>query len=96
MTYAGGMSGRNPSAVPGDSSVEAWRVQMTAIRKMTPAERVRRWEEFNDALAAMESDALRRKYPDLTERQRFLIRMRQKHGVDLSSQVWPETANLIA
>lgn len=96
MTYAGGMTGRNPPAIPADTSVEAWRVQMTAIRKMTPVERVRRWEEFNEALAAMESDALRRQYPDSTERQRFLIRMRQRYGADLSSQVWPEISNLVA
>ena len=69
---------------------------MAAIRKMTPAERVRRWEQFNEALAEMETDALRTKFPDLNDRQLFLHRMRQRYGADLSSKVWPEISNLVA
>jgi hypothetical protein len=69
---------------------------MTAIRNMTPVERLRRWEEFNDALVAMEVEAHRRRYPDLTERQRFLVRMRLRYGAELAAKVWPETANLEA
>lgn len=64
---------------------------MTAIRNMTQSERIRRWEEFNDALAEMELAAYERKYPHLTERERFLIRMRLRHGAELASLVWPES-----
>ena len=90
------MTGRNPPAIPADTSPDAWRVQMAALRNMTPAERLRRWEEFNDALAEMEVDAHNRRYPELTERQRFLLRMRHKYGVELSARAWPESVNLIA
>ena len=90
------MTGRNPSAIPSDTSPEAWRIQMRAIRQMAPVERIRRWEEFNDALAEMELQALKRRYPHLTERQRFLIRMQLRYGAELAGQIWPETLTVVA
>lgn len=64
---------------------------MRALRNLTPAERLRRWEELNDALVEMETEAFRRRYPELTERQRFLARMRVRFGAELTDEVWPAT-----
>lgn len=64
---------------------------MRALRNLTPAERLRRWAELNDALVEMETEAFRLRYPELTERQRFLARMRVRFGVELTAEVWPST-----
>lgn len=69
---------------------------MAAIRAMTPAERLRRWEEFNAAMEEMETAAFSRRYPGLTERECFLLRMRLRYGAELSAEIWPDVANLVA
>jgi hypothetical protein len=92
VTYHCRVTRVNPPAVPRDTSPEAWRLQMRAIRDLTPSERLRRWEEFNDALLEMEVEAFRRRFPLLTERQRFLARMRLRYGAELAEAIWPDAA----
>ncbi len=67
---------------------------MAAIRAMTIAQRIEQWEALNTALAEMEEAAFERRFPDLTPRQRFLVRMRVRYGVDLATKVWPDLAEV--
>ena len=88
------MSHSNPPLVPADTSLEAWQVQMAAIRAMTVAQRLQQWEALNSALAQMEESSFERRFPDLSPRHRFLVRMRMRYGVDLATEVWPELAEV--
>lgn len=90
------VSRHNPPLVPVDTSLEAWLVQMAAIRAMTVAQRIEQWEALNTALAEMEAAAFERRFPDLSPRHRFLVRMRVRYGVDLATEVWPELAEVSA
>jgi len=80
--------------VPADTSLEAWRVQMAAIRAMTVDQRIQQWEALNSALAEMEVAAFERLFPDLSPRHRFLVRMRVRYGVELATEVWPDLAEV--
>ena len=67
---------------------------MAVIRAMTAAQRIEQWEALNSALAQMEECSFERRFPDLSPRHRFLVRMRMRYGVDLATEVWPELAEV--
>ena len=67
---------------------------MAAIRAMTVAERLQQWEALNTALSEMELAAYERRFPDLSPRHRFLVRMRDRYGIDLATEVWPDLAEV--
>ena len=69
---------------------------MAAIRRLSPAERLRQWEEFNEALNEMEVESVRRRHPDLNERQRFLLSMRLRYGPELAAEIWPDAMDVVA
>ena len=71
-------------------------VQMAVVRAMTIPQRIEQWELLNSALAEMEEASFERRFPDLSPRQRFLVRMRARYGVDLATKVWPDLADIPA
>jgi len=68
---------------------------MAAIRSMTVAERLQQWEVLNTASSEMEAAAYERRFPGLSPRHRFLVRMRERYGVDLATEVWPDLADVV-
>ncbi len=79
----------NPPAVPADTSPEVWRIQMDAIARRTPAERLVEWDALNTAIAQMEADGVRRRHPHYSDRDVFLAIVRHRHGDELFQAAWP-------
>ena len=63
--YDAGMS--NPSVIPADTSVEAWRILRTSVRQMTPEQRVAQWESLNRSISEMQSESIRRANPSMND-----------------------------
>lgn len=63
---------------PADTSPEAWKVWLDLIRKMTPAERLRRTFEFSEVVRGFGEAGIRRANPGAGEREVFL-RVAQRH-----------------
>jgi hypothetical protein len=84
--------GRNPVAIPSDTSPEIWRRQMAAIAQRTMSDRLEEWAELNRGVARMAEQAVRRRHPDYSDRQVFLVLVRRLYGDELALEVWPEAA----
>lgn len=84
------MAPRNPPAIPADTTPEAWHIQMAAIARRSPAERMEEWAALNDAVAKMEADAVRRRHPEYDDRQVFLALVRRRYGDVLAGAAWPD------
>jgi CRP-like cAMP-binding protein len=74
----------NPSVIPADTSVEAWRILRTAVRQMTPEQRVAQWESLNRSISEMQSESIRRANPSMTEAQVHIETIRRNHGPELA------------
>jgi hypothetical protein len=83
------MASRNPPAIPADTTEEVWRLQMAAIARRTPAERLEEWVELNRAVARMEADGIRRRHPDYDDHHVLLAAARLRYGDDLVREAWP-------
>ena len=70
-------------------------MQMAAVRALTVDQRMKQWEALNSALAEMEEAAFELRFPDLSPRHRFLVRMQARYGVDLATKVWPDLAEVV-
>jgi hypothetical protein len=57
----------NPSVIPADTSVEAWRILRTAVRQLTPEQRVAQWESLNRSISEMQSESIRRANPSMND-----------------------------
>lgn len=86
---------RNPSAIPADTSLEAWRLQMKAIGRRRVAERLAEWEALNRKGAEMEADGVRRLHPGYTDREVFLTLVRRRYGDELAREIWPDAQQII-
>ena len=79
-----------PAGIPTDTSIEAWKIQMAAIRGLTPEQRSQNWSEFQAQMDTVQRAAIRRKYPDLDERTTTALLVQRRHGPDLAHAVYPE------
>lgn len=79
-----------PVGIPSDTSIEAWKMEMAAVRRMTPEQRNRLWAEFQEQMASTERDAINRKYPDLDDRTAIALLVRRRHGPELASAIFPD------
>jgi hypothetical protein len=80
---------RNPPAVPADTSLEVWHVQMAAAASRSVDDRLREWAAMCRANADMQADHIRRRNPNYDERQVFLALVRARYGDDLYQAAWP-------
>lgn len=80
----------NPSAIPADTSPEAWQRQMSAIAQRSIADRLDEWVQLNRGVIQMATQAVRRRHPDYNDREVFLALVRQLYGDDLALKVWPD------
>ena len=71
---------RNPPAIPADTTPEVWRMQMDALARRTPADRLAEWEVLDAAIAEMEAEGVRRRHPTYGERVFFLALVRRRYG----------------
>ena len=85
---------RNPPAIPADTSPAVWRLQMAAIGRRSPAERLEEWAALNAAVGEMEAASVRRRHPHYGDREVFLALVRRRYGDDLAFAVWPDAASV--
>ena len=78
------------AGIPADTSVEAWKIQMAALRELTPEQRSQCWSEFQMQMNAVQRGAICRKYPDLDERTTTALLVQRRYGPDLARAAYPE------
>lgn len=84
------MSDIRPSAIPLDTSAEAWALEMAAIRRLTPAQRHALWFEFQCGIDEMAMNAIRRAFPGADDRRHLAEFVRRAHGEGLAREVYPD------
>jgi hypothetical protein len=77
------------AAVPADTSLEVWKMQIEAIRNKSVAERLQLAERRQNWLRQTEEDFIRRRFPDATPTQITVERIRHRHGDELARTVEP-------
>lgn len=78
-------------AVPADTSLEVWRMQIEGIRRRSIEERFAIFEKRQEWQHAAEIDFLRRRFPDADGTTLTIERIRLRHGNELAA----EAASLI-
>lgn len=84
----------HPTAIPADTTPEAWQLQMEAIPRRSTAERIDEWQQLNRGVIKMLEQAVRRRHPEYDDRQVFLAMVRRYHGDQLALRVWPEASSV--
>ena len=74
--------------VPGDTSPEAFAVQMALLRRRTPVERMQMTQRIRHGAESMARARLERQYPDDTPRQRQLRLAALRYGDELVKRVF--------
>jgi len=77
------------AAVPADTSLEVWKMQIEAIRKKSVADRLRLAERRQIWLHQVEEDFIRRRFPEATPTQLAVERFRHRYGDELARAVEP-------
>jgi hypothetical protein len=73
---------------PADTSPEAWQVLLDLVRKMTPAEKLRRAIELTSAVRKAGEAGIRQAHPGADEREVFLRVAQRQLGLDLFREVF--------
>ena len=81
------MVSKNPSAVPADTSLGVWQMQMKAIGAMSVEQRISVWEEIQNQFASMEDASMRRRHPELNDHQILVELVRARYGDELASKI---------
>jgi hypothetical protein len=77
----------NPPAIPADTSVDVWKMQIEGIRRQSISERLAIVESLNHRQRELEDRYLRSKFPHLNEGQLAVERVRHRYGSDLANEV---------
>jgi len=85
---------KNPSAVPADTSLGVWQMQMKAIGAMSVEQRISVWEEIQNQFAIMEDASMRRRYPEFNDHQILVELVRARYGDELASKIVPKSSAL--
>jgi hypothetical protein len=75
---------------PADTSPEAWEVYLGLVRKMPPAERLRRALELSEEVRCVAEAGLRLRYPRADESEIALRRARLELGLELFRKAYGE------
>jgi len=75
--------------VPGDTTIEAARVQFEILRKLTPSQRAGIVFEMSDNLRATVEAGVRHRHPDYNDEMVREAVLRLTLGEDLFSEVFP-------
>jgi hypothetical protein len=85
---------KNPSAVPADTSLGVWQMQMKAIGAMSVEQRISVWEEIQNQFAIMEDASMRRRHPEFNDHQILVELVRARYGDELASKIVPKSSAL--
>ena len=88
------MVSKNPSAVPADTSLGVWQMQMKAIGAMSVEQRISVWEEIQNQFAIMEDASMRRRHPEFNDHQILVELVRARYGDELASKIVPKSSAL--
>ena len=88
------MVSKNSPAVPADTSVGVWQIQMTAIGAMSVEQRISVWEEIQNQFAIMEDASMRRRHPEFNDHQILVELVRARYGDELASKIVPKSSAL--
>ena len=88
------MVSKNPSAVPADTSLGVWQIQMKAIGAMSVEQRISVWEEIQNQFAIMEDASMRRRHPEFNDHQILVELVRARYGDELASKIVPKSSAL--
>ena len=88
------MVSENPSAVPADTSLGVWQMQMKAIGAMSVEQRISVWEEIQNQFAIMEDASMRRRHPEFNDHQILVELVRARYGDELASKIVPKSSAL--
>lgn len=78
------------TAIPRDTSPEAFWVQVDIYRRMTPDKRMQLALEMNASMRAVMAAGVRQQHPHYSEAQVKLVVIRLTLGTDLFQQTYPE------
>jgi len=78
-----------PAGIPFDTAPEIWRLEIEALRKLTPEQRSQLWVDFQASIESMERDAIHRAHPDLNHDETVAMLIKRRHGADLAALVFP-------
>ena len=81
------MVSKNRSAVPADTSLGVWQMQMKAIGAMSVEQRISVWEEIQNQFAIMEDASMRRCHPEFNDHQILVELVRARYGDELASKI---------
>jgi len=73
---------------PADTSPEAWKQQSDLLRQMTPEQKLQRAFDLTRLMRSFAEAGLRERYPEASEREIFLRRVRQEWGPQLFRRVY--------
>jgi hypothetical protein len=76
---------------PADTTPEAWLVFLDSVRRMSPAERIRRAFELSELVQSAAESGLRRAFPEADDREIFLRAAQQRLGPGLFRKVYGDT-----
>ncbi|MBI1899596.1 MAG: hypothetical protein HYS13_00600 [Planctomycetia bacterium] len=77
------------NSIPGDTTLEAARVQLEIFRRMTPEERSRLASELTAAVRRLAAEGVRARHPEYTADQVRLAEIRLWLGDELFHEVYP-------
>ncbi len=73
---------------PADTTPEAWRTYLELLRRMTPEQKLQRAFDLTRLVRSFAEAGLRERYPNATDREIFLRRVRQEWGPELFRKVY--------
>jgi len=75
---------------PADTSPEAWKKYQELLSQMAPEQKLQRAFELSRLVRSFAEAGLRERYPQASEREIFLRRVRQEWGDELFRKVYGE------
>jgi hypothetical protein len=78
-----------PAGIPFDTAPEILRLEIEALRKLTPEQRSQLWVDFQASIESMEREALHRAHPNLDQEETVAMLIKRRHGADLAALVFP-------
>jgi hypothetical protein len=78
---------------PADTSPEAWQVWLEVVRKLTPAERLKRALDLSETVRSLAEAAMRQAHPTASDREIFLRMAQRQLGDELFRKVYGTELN---
>ncbi|MEX1218144.1 MAG: hypothetical protein WEA11_06480 [Acidimicrobiales bacterium] len=83
------MTDLRPAGIPHDTSIEAWKIEMAAVRALTPEQRIEAWAQFQFEIDELALKAIQRRFPDADREFQLAELVRRTHGEALANAAYP-------